>query len=76
MRVQLPDVEFTVVDILQQPAAAREFGILATPVLIRMEPSPQVRIVGDLQNLTAVQDMLGLENIPIDLDANVESRLL
>lgn len=50
---------FEVVDIVEQPAAAEELRILATPVVIRDEPQPARRIVGDLSDEHAVA--LGLD---------------
>lgn len=70
LRMQLPDAELEVIDILETPAAAREHRVLATPVLIRLEPQPEVRIIGALDNIHVVQDVLGLDNVPIEVDAD------
>lgn len=40
--------ELEIVDIFQQPSMAREANILAVPTLVRVEPLPSVRLVGDL----------------------------
>lgn len=47
-----------VVDILENPEAAEEANILATPTLIKRSPPPVRRIVGDLSNTRLVVDSL------------------
>jgi circadian clock protein KaiB len=37
-----------IVDVLQRPDVADQHGILATPTLVRVEPQPEYRIIGDL----------------------------
>ena len=44
------DVE--IVDVLEDPAAAEEDKILATPTLVRKLPEPVRKIIGDLSDLT------------------------
>jgi circadian clock protein KaiB len=46
--------EVEVIDIYQQPNLAREHQILVVPTLIREEPAPPRRIVGDLSNTEVV----------------------
>lgn len=53
--------ELEVIDIYQQPAAAKAEQIVATPTLIKKRPSPLRRLVGDLSDRRRV--LLGL-NIP------------
>lgn len=55
-----PSCRLTVIDILKEPAAARENRILATPVLVRERPAPVVKILGDLSQDEAVLRLLGL----------------
>lgn len=52
--------EVVVVDVLVDPAAAEADGVLATPTLIRLEPLPQRRIVGDLSDTARVLRALDL----------------
>ncbi len=54
------DCRLTVIDILKEPGAARENRILATPVLVREEPAPVVKILGDLSQDETVLRLLGL----------------
>ena len=51
-RIELIDVE-------AQPEQADEFDIIATPTLVRVSPTPERRVVGDLTRPDEV--LLGLE---------------
>lgn len=47
----LPDrYDLEVIDIYQNPAAAREGQILAAPTLVKLLPEPLRRVIGDLSN--------------------------
>jgi circadian clock protein KaiB len=50
-----------VVDVLEQPWRPREDGILVTPTLVKVAPTPLQRIIGDLNDRTHVLRALGLE---------------
>jgi circadian clock protein KaiB len=43
--------ELTVVDVLQQPELAHADQIVAVPTLVKSQPSPARRYVGDISNL-------------------------
>ena len=43
-----------IVDIYQDPAAAREHQIVAAPTLVRVEPAPVRRLIGDLSDRARV----------------------
>ena len=49
-----------VVDILEHPAEAERHSVLAIPMLVRCEPLPIRRIIGDLANLKRVLVSLGM----------------
>jgi circadian clock protein KaiB len=49
-----------VVDLYQQPARAKEDQVLAAPTLVRTEPGPVYRIVGDLSDERRVLASLGI----------------
>lgn len=51
--------ELEVIDVYQHPDRAVAEQIVATPTLIRIEPLPSVRLVGDLSDRRRV--MLGLD---------------
>ncbi len=54
------DYDLEIVDIYQQPDLAEEDGILAVPVLIKRQPLPVMRFVGDLSDLGRVAAGLGI----------------
>ena len=61
-RVHLPDRhEIEVVDVLREPKRALADGILMTPTLVKLAPSPVRRIVGTLSQTQPVLQALGLE---------------
>lgn len=52
-----------VIDVMKQPERALADGILVTPTLVRIEPSPQVRVIGNLTPRAKVEAALGLEEV-------------
>lgn len=42
------DTDLEVIDVLKAPARAIEDGVFVTPTLIRVEPGPSARLIGDL----------------------------
>ena len=61
-RARLPDChEIELVDVFLEPKRALADGVLMTPTLIKLTPSPVRRIVGTLSQLTPVLHALGLE---------------
>lgn len=63
-------VEIEIVDVLADPQQAEERRILATPTLIKLEPAPQRRIVGDLAD--SVELIAALQLPP---DSHIDRRL-
>lgn len=58
---QLPDsYDLEVVDVYQHPEAAAEHQILAAPTLIKLQPEPVRRIIGDLSDTERVIRSLDL----------------
>lgn len=55
----LPDYDLEVIDIYENPDAAREEQIIAAPTLVRRLPKPLRKFVGDLSNTQKV--LVGLE---------------
>ena len=47
------------VDVLKEPARALGSGVIVTPTLLKLEPPPVVRILGDLSETSAVLSALG-----------------
>ena len=54
-----PRSKIIVVDLLEQPEEAERNSILAVPMLVRDEPLPTRRIVGDLSDRSRVLVSLG-----------------
>jgi circadian clock protein KaiB len=48
------------VDVLKEPRVARENRVVATPLLVREEPQPVVKILGDLSLDEKILGHLGL----------------
>lgn len=53
-----------VVDLYQQPTRAKEDHVVAAPTLVRTEPGPTRRIIGDLSDERRVLAGLGIRGIP------------
>jgi circadian clock protein KaiB len=65
----------TVVDILEEPRKAREYRVVATPMLVRERPAPVIKILGDLSQEAKVLAQLGLtddRNVRPDRSAEEE----
>ena len=63
-RAHLPDRhDIEVVDVLREPKRALADGILMTPTLVRLAPSPVERIIGTLSQTQTVLRALGLESL-------------
>ena len=54
-------VETEIVDALEDPERLLADGILVTPMLVRLDPEPVIRIAGDLSHYEKVVQTLGLE---------------
>ena len=54
----------TVVDLYAHPERAREAQVMVAPTLVRQEPLPVRRVVGDLSNTERVLAALDLPPIP------------
>jgi circadian clock protein KaiB len=54
-------VEVEIVDVQREPARAARDGIMVTPTLLKLSPSPLCRILGNLKNRDALLHLLGIE---------------
>jgi circadian clock protein KaiB len=52
--------DLEVIDVYTHPQETRDLQIVATPTLVKLEPKPLRRIVGDLTNRDRVLTVLGL----------------
>jgi circadian clock protein KaiB len=58
---ELPDrYDLEVVDVYENPEAAAEHQIIAAPTLIKLQPEPVQRMIGDLSDTDRVLRGLGL----------------
>ena len=65
-RAYLPDRhEIEVVDVFREPKRALANGILMTPTLVKLAPSPARTIVGTLSQTQTVLQALGLEAVAV-----------
>jgi circadian clock protein KaiB len=55
------EFELVIIDVLENPQAAEDERILATPTLIKESPPPARRIIGDLSDCTKVLESLGVD---------------
>ena len=53
-----------IIDMYQQPELAQQAQIIAAPTLVRRQPLPSRRLVGDLANRPVVLAALGLAHPP------------
>lgn len=53
------DIE--VIDVLERPDLADEARVLATPMVLRTQPQPERRVVGDLSDLDGLARALDVE---------------
>ena len=53
--------DLEVIDIYQDPRAARDHQVVAAPTLVKLSPAPVRRIIGDLSNEDRVLAGLGVE---------------
>jgi circadian clock protein KaiB len=58
----------TIVDVLEQPHLAEQSKIIATPTLVKNQPLPLRRIVGDLSDPDQVISWMGLTEYLIQSD--------
>ena len=58
---RLAGYDLQVIDIYQDPQAARDHQVVAAPTLVKLRPAPVRRIIGDLSDRRRVLSGLGLE---------------
>ena len=59
-------VVLELVDVLVEPERGLADGILVTPTLVRIQPAPQRRVIGNLRDRTALMALLGSVGLEID----------
>jgi len=58
------EVELEVIDVLRNPERGLADGVLVTPLLVKVAPSPERRVIGNLQDRTALVAGLGFGECP------------
>ena len=58
--------QLEIVDVLDDPAQAERDRVLATPMLVRLEPPPLVRLIGGLWSTEFVMEALQLDATKVD----------
>jgi circadian clock protein KaiB len=62
----LSQVEIGIVDVQKEPGRGARDGILVTPTLLKLSPSPPCRVLGNLKNHEPLSRLLGIERPPSD----------
>jgi circadian clock protein KaiB len=55
------EFDLQIIDVLEQPQAAEDSNIMATPTLIKRAPAPVSRVLGDLSATDTVLRGLGID---------------
>ena len=56
-------VTLEIIDVLQNPEPGSREGVLVTPTMIKLAPSPVRRIIGNLKDTEALISVLGLMSV-------------
>lgn len=56
-------IELEVIDVFDEPARAKRDRVIATPTLIKVEPPPELRLIGSIADPDAVLRHLGLGHL-------------
>ncbi|HMI89207.1 MAG TPA: circadian clock KaiB family protein [Polyangiaceae bacterium] len=57
------DVTLELVDVLRDPARGLRDGVLVTPTLVRVAPTPEQRVIGNLRDRSALLAGLGISEV-------------
>lgn len=60
------DVSLEIVDVLRDPERGLTDGVLVTPMVIKVAPAPERRIVGNLKDRAQLSTTLGIAMEPSD----------
>ena len=58
------DKQIEIIDVLKDPERALRDGIFVTPMLVKLEPTPERRILGTLRDRANLLGALGIEEVP------------
>jgi circadian clock protein KaiB len=60
------DVSLEIVDVLRDPERGLHDGVLLTPMVVKVAPAPERRIVGNLKDRLLLSMTLGISTEPSD----------
>ncbi len=55
--------ELEIIDVYQNPAMAQKENIIALPLLVKKQPLPERKMIGDMSDAIKLAAMVGLENV-------------
>lgn len=61
-------LDFQMVSVIEHPELSQEFNIMSLPTLIKLQPTPAQRFVGDLSRLDELAAKLGVDYQPQSLN--------
>jgi circadian clock protein KaiB len=56
-------VRLEVIDVFEDPARAKQDRVIATPTLIKVQPAPELRLIGSIGDPDVVLRHLGLGHL-------------
>jgi circadian clock protein KaiB len=56
-------VQMEVIDVFEDPVRAQSDRIIATPTLIKVQPHPELRLIGSIADEDAILQYLGLQHL-------------
>lgn len=59
-------IDLEVIDVVANPERGIAAGIFVTPMLVKLEPAPERRILGNLQDRVTLLTALGLTEVPVE----------
>jgi circadian clock protein KaiB len=62
-RLPKAGVQIAVIDVFKEPGRAKEDRVIATPTLIKVQPAPELRLIGSIDDPDAVLRHLGLSHL-------------
>ncbi len=59
-------IKLEVIDVVREPEGGVRDGVLVTPMLVKVEPLPERRVLGNLRDRAVLLGALGLDRAPRD----------
>ena len=55
--------DLQIIDVYQEPQLAQQEQLIALPLLVKKQPAPERKLIGDLSQIEKVLQALGLSNV-------------